>query len=349
MGILDKFTSWMTPQTAAAPASASSSTGVRSPWAGGTLSRIVLADVFGLDTLPVNRAEAMSVPAIQRARHLLCVDAGRCPLELHDANGRVEGEAGAWLQSTKLTTSPQHRAVWTVDDLIFYGWSLWLVKRDGEQITDAARCPIDWWEFDKDGRILVNKQPANSDEIVLIPGYHEGIINSAAHTIRGARQLERIWQARAANPVPAVELHQTTADELDDDEIRDLVDDWRATMQDDGGAVGWTPQSIDVRVHGEGSSDLLIQGRNASAVDGARVVGVPASMVDASNVNSTLTYETLEGRGGEYADHSLPLYLGPIEARLSLDDVCAPGQRVRANTSALITTAPPATGTTTED
>ena len=348
VGIFDKLAGWLAPG-AAAPASADTvaSTGLASPWASGRLSRIALADIFGLDSLPVTRAEAMGIPAIARARHILCADAARCPLEVLEGEEH-RPELGRWMQATTLTTSPQHRAVWTVDDLIHYGWSLWVVKREGDTIADGARVPIEWWRFEED-RILINDTPAEAGSVILIPGFHEGIVNSAAHTIRGSRLLEETWQDRAANPIPAVELHQTTADTMTPAEVDDLVDNWTASLRARGGAVGWTPMSLEVRPHGEGNVDLLIQGRNAAAIDGARVVGVPAAMVDASNVNASLTYETLEGRGGEYLERSLPLYLGPIEARLSLDDVTAPGTRVRANTSALSTITPAPSGTPTED
>lgn len=354
MGIFDRLAGWLSPGTAApsstaAATSTTSGAGLASPWATGRLSRIALADIFGLDSLPVTRGEAMAIPPIARARHILTADASRCPLEVLEGDAR-RAELGGWLQATTLTTSPQHRAVWTVDDLIFYGWSLWVAKRaeDGT-ILDGARCPVEWWRFDEEGRILINDVPAEAGSVILIPGFHEGIINSAAHTIRGARLLEETWQDRAANPIPAVELHQTTADTMTPTEVDNLVDNWTASLRQRGGAVGWTPMSLEVRPHGEGNVDLLIQGRNAAAIDAARVVGVPAAMVDASNVNASLTYETLEGRGGEYLERSLPLYLGPIEARLSLDDVTPPGTRVRANTSALSTITPAPTGTPTED
>lgn len=354
VGIFDKLAGWLAPGTADTGAAAgvtgtSAGAGYRSPWATGRLSKIALADIFGLEHLPVTRAEAMAIPAIARARHILTSDAARCPLEVLEGTNALPGE-GLWLQSTKLTTSPQHRAVWTTDDLIHYGWSLWVVERDADGvIQDGARCPIEWWRFGVDGGILINDAPAEADAVILIPGFHEGIINSAQHTIRGSRLLEETWQDRAANPIPATELHQTTPDNMTALEVDELVDGWTVALRNRGGAVGWTPSSIDVRTHGEAATDLLIQGRNAAAVDAARVVGVPAAMIDASNVNASLTYETLEGRGGEYVDRSLPLYLGPIEARLSLDDVTRPGTRVRANTSALTNAAPAPTGTPTGD
>lgn len=325
--------------------------GIASPWATGTLTQIVVRDILGLDTVPVSRAEAMGIPAIAKARHRLCSDAARAPLVVMEGDAEVRDQSTAWLQRTSLPGTPQHRMVWTVDDLVFYGWSLWAVQRDGDgAITAAARVPFEWWSFGEDGRVVINGQPVDDPEqLVLIPGFHEGIVNFAPRTIRGARELETQWAERAANPIPAVELHQETSDALEPEEIEELVESWRDALRDNGGAVAYTPRSLTVKTHGTAVTDLLIEGRNAAAIDAARIVGVPAAVLDASNVNSTLTYETLQGRNLEYTEHSLSLYTGPVEARLSLDDVVPPGRRVRADTSSLTVNPPIPTGAPTED
>lgn len=354
MGIFGRIAGWLSP----APGSPSTAPGLASPWSSGSLTPVpaqVLADIYGAQAaLPVGRTEAMSVPAIARARDILVSDAARAPLEALDAAGQLV--ATPWLQGSASGVSPQHRIVWTVDDLIFHGWSLWAVQRDeNDAIADAVRVPVEWWKFGEGGQVLVRSgsgqidAPADAASVVLIPGFHEGLVTRGADTVRGARTLERLWINRAANPVPATELHQLSQDPVDDAEVTKLLTGWRTALQAEGGALGFTPNSVELRTHGEASTDLLIQGRNAAAIDAARQVGVPAAMVDASNVNSTLTYETLEGRGGEYLERSLPLYLGAVEARLSLDDVTPAGTRVRANLSALTALVQPATGHPTED
>lgn len=333
----------------------SSTSGVAAPWADSSnLQAVVWADYLEGTYEPVTRAEAMSVPAVKRSRLIITSDAARCPLVMLDQDGNpVEAP---WLQGSSVGVSPQHRIVWTVDDLIFHGWSLWIVQRSepdvSAPITEAARCPYEWWRFgegEQAGRILVNGQEIPDHNALLIPGFHEGIVRDNPRVIRTARELEVATAHRAANPIPAMELHQTTADTLTRDERLSLVADWTAMLRENGGAVAYTPMSMEAKPHGDAGTDLLIQGRNASAVDGARIVGIAAAMVDASNVNASLTYETLTGRGSEYLDHTLPLYLGPIEARLSLDDVSPAGSRVRADTSALIRSTESPTGTPTED
>lgn len=322
--------------------------GIRSPWTQGQLSKVVWSDILGSDELPVTRAEAMSVPAIKRARDMLCVDIARLALKAYRGAEELATQP-AWLYRTNGRTSPQHRMLWTVDDLIFGGWSLWAVERgSGKAITDGMRIPPSYWDFGDDDEILIGGEPVDEDQVILFPGSHEGILNSSGRTVRGARKLEAIWVSRAARPIPAAELHQTNQTEMTQTEIDNLVDDWTEVLDDSEGGVAFTPWNIELKPHGEGSSDLIIQGRNAAAIDGARAVGVPAALVDASNVNSTLTYETMQGRNLEYIERSLSLYTTPIEAVLSMDNVTSRGTRIAFDTSTL--SGPfQTTGTPTED
>ena len=320
--------------------SSHSSAGIRSPWTVGQLSQIVWSDILGAESLPVTRAEAMAIPAIARGRHLLVTTVARLPMWTY-RQGQQVPQGPQWLYRTNLGTSIQHRLAMTVDDLIFTGWSLWAVERDDtDAITDAGRIPAEWWHFDDDGNVVVQKPGqeeavADNDAVILIPGFHEGIINSASRTIRGARELETQWAQRAANPIPALELHQTDNTELLDEEIVAMVEDWKTAMSDQGGAVAYTPSSIELRPHGTAATDLLIQGRNAAAVDAARILGISASLIDATGVNATLKYETQQGTSSDFYDFSVPLYTDPISARLSLDDVTPPGTWVGFDYAAL--------------
>lgn len=336
--------------------------GIRSPWAGpSSLSRVVALDIFGTQAEgELTRAECMSIPAIARARHKLVTAVARGVLRQLRGQELVTGDGPAWLSSTSGRTSPQHRLVWTVDDLIFGGWSLWAVTRETigdptSRILDGSRAPFDSWQINSDthevelwdGEQWIPVEDESS--VILIPGYHEGLLSYGTRTIRGAAHLEATAAAQAANPIPAVELHQTTDDEMTQQEIKDLVSDWTTAVTSNGGAVAYTPKSIEVKPHGQANVDLLIQGRNAAAIDAARMIGLPAATIDASNVNSTLTYETTEGRNLEYREDSVSLYADPIAARLSMDDVCPPGERVAFDFGDLTVPNPATTGPARED
>ena len=123
-------------------------TPVRSPWASTSLSRIVLSDLAGLTTQP-GRAEAMQVPAVARGRALIAGLLGRHPLACYDAAAVIQPDDAPWLTATSTNQSPRTRNLWTFDDLIFGGLSLWAVSRGaGDQITDAIRVNPGLWSVD---------------------------------------------------------------------------------------------------------------------------------------------------------------------------------------------------------
>ena len=321
---------------------------IASPWTVGQLTAIVWADILGVDAMPPSRAEAMSVPAMPRARNLLCGTIAGLPLRALRGAELVDPQP-SFLFRTDGPVSPWHRMVWTVDDLLFSGWSLWACERDAAGfVLTADRVPAELWEWDADGVTpLVDGQAVNPATVILIPGAHEGILAFGGRTMRSSATLERSYANAAANPVPAVELHQTTDDTLTDTEADALVNRWRASMA--GGGVAYTNSSLEVKEHGTNPEQLLIAGRNAAAVDIARLTNVPASMLDATNAGASLTYETVAGRNAEFIDYGVSLYLQPIAARLSMDDVVPRGQRVAFDLSDYTAPGPGATGAPTED
>ena len=104
------------------------------------LEEVVFHDVTGEFLRVMSRAAAMRVPAVARARHLTVGAIAQAPLQALRADTPVtpqpywmygtDGQLGD-LPATEcrrlvLTAqSPHQRHLWTVDDLIFYGMSLW--------------------------------------------------------------------------------------------------------------------------------------------------------------------------------------------------------------------------------
>ena len=145
-----------------------------------------------------------------------------------------------------------------------------------------------------------------------------------------------------------MELHQTTDLELTDDERRELVSATRRALADNNGIL-FTNAAIETKDHVVDSHELLIDGRNASAVNIARVVSIPAAMIDATTAGASLTYETTEGRNAEWIDYGLSLYLNAVESRLSMDDIVPSGTSVAFDTAELTSLTVPATGQPKED
>jgi len=303
--------------------------GIVSPWAGGQLSQVVWSDIFGVEANTISRKEAMTIPAVAKARQILVTSIAKYPLVALSGADDVTS-SHAWLQATDGEVSPWHRMAWTIDDLIFFGWSLWGVERDASgQIIKADRCPIERWTIDPDGLIRIDDVVAEEGSVILIPAPFEGLLAVGSRTLKGGAKLEASWVGKATNPIPAIELHATTDDPLEQDEVLNLVQAWADARSDVNGAIAFTPHNVQAIAHGSAEPSLLIEGRNFLRIDVGAFLGIPASLMDASLSTASLTYSTNESQRNEFADFTLPYWLEPIQQRLSLDDVVPSGERVR--------------------
>lgn len=302
-----------------------------SPWGSAQLTQLAFTDIFGTDVAVNSRQQAMRIPAIKRARNLLVSTIARMPLVAYKDGEKLPTQP-TWLYATNGAVSPQHRIAYTVDDLIFYGASLWrrtnLAVSSGGFPHQAYRVPIECWEIDADLRLLVNGAEVGDDEVMLIPGFDEGLLEHGTDVLSDARELYRVVRQRILNPNPSLDLHQVSGADLNNDEIDALVDRWAEARQGANGAVGFTSKHIEAKELGSaGDAQLLIEARNAAAVDLARAIGVSSGMVDATAPKASLNYETQTGRNAEFIDLDSRFFMTPIEARLSMDD-CVPAGTV---------------------
>lgn len=287
----------------------------------------ILAPVFaGLD-LPaldgaVTRDMAMAVPALARARSLICSTIAGVPLVSVDDDGDDDGRTPDYIKSTLGDVPPYHRMLWTVDDLFFYGWSLWAVERDSRgRVLDAARVPYEMWSMDSEGNVLVDGEPARAEDVCLIPGISEGILTTGRATIAQAHQLLRAAARAAENPAAQVELHQTNEAPMTEEDVEFLISKWARARAGENGGVAFTSAGIEVKEHGASSEHLLIEGRNAAAVDIARHANLPATMVDATLSGSSLSYQNTAARMSELVTFGLSPLMKAVAARLSQNDM----------------------------
>lgn len=324
-----------------------------SPYTDSTLARMVFDDVVGKGVTPsLSRAQAMKIPAIARARNRMVSTVCRFPLRAFDPSDALDGPPSVvqpvWMHSTAGATHPQMRTAWTVDDLIFYGWSLWsrnpLTLEPGDRI-DRAR-----WHMNADNQIVVDDVPQRNEQVILIPGLHEGILEYGSEALRDTRDLYSMVRSRIRNPVPLLNLHDISDGQLSEEEIDSLIARWAKARQGENGGVSYTNKSIELdELGGGGDAQLMIEARNAAALDMARIVGVSGSQIDATVAKASLNYETTTGRNQEFVDTDVALYTTPINLRLSMDDVLPSGQRAVLDMTDFIAPAPSPTGPGVQD
>jgi hypothetical protein len=313
------------------------------------LEQIVFDDlgISGGD-YPLTRAGAMRVPAMARARNLTCGTIAALPVTAMRAAAPVavqpywaygtDGQLGSLTVDQRRAwgvtpQTPYHRALWTTDDLLFHGESLWLVT---DRLTTGypsrlVRVPYTHWTIENGQVVDLDSKPFPEADLVWMPGPNEGVLGFGASSLRMAYDLERNAADVAMRPL-RLEVHQTSAAELTPEERREIVGEVRAAMAANDGVL-FTNNALELVEHRVDSDALQLGARNASALDVARLANMPAMMLDATAQGASLEYQTMTGRNQQWLDYGLALYMDAIEARLSMDDVVPAGQRVAFDTT----------------
>lgn len=314
-----------------------------SPWVTSDLTN-VLVDILGAENMPLTRDAAMRVPAVSRSRNVICPTLGRIEFLL---TGTENPETAAFLAQPDPSTSRFQTMTWTYDDCLFHGVSWWQVMaRYSSKRPRAARRVLPGGVTRQDGGgWFVYGEPVSPADLIRIDGPHEGILNYASTTLRQASDLEAAALKNAKNPIPAIDLHQTSGITLDKTERTQLVTDWSKARQGENGGVAYTSPQIEARVLGSPAELLLTKGRNAAAVDVARHVSIPADSIDASVEHASMTYSTSESKMRALIDFGLAAYGSAVTARLSLPDVTPRGSVVELDYDAVTAVADTDPGT----
>lgn len=315
-----------------------------SPWQDNdVLQRLIVEELYGLEHQPVDRAMAMSLPAVARARHILTTTVARMTIKA--MTGHAESPEQPWIVTQpEVNRSRFLTWVWTIDAQIFYGRAWWVcVERDAPSDGGRARrfrLVPEWaGRFDDYGNLVGMKGRQgdfNPADVYRFDGPHEGILNFAGDTIRTAVALQRAAARASSNPVPSIDLHQTGGRDLTDPEIDKLIERWSSARRKASGGVAFTSTTIEARAMGQPPEQLLIDGRKAINLDLARAIGVPAWAVDAPVEGSNLTYSNTPSRSRELLDYGAMAYIAANEGRLSLDDLLPRGQWARFDTTELL-------------
>ena len=305
-----------------------------------TMTALTLEDLYGIQGLAtVTRASSIGIPAVAKARHLVCGKIAGFPLVAMTGNAK-SARPPSWLQAIEPGRPNFITMTWLVDGMLFHGraWLLVTSRYADTNKPKSFRLVPEWNATTNTDGALVKAfgQPVAPGDVVRIDGPHEGILNNSKPAIREALAVEAAAAKAADNPVPSVELHQVAGEQLNDEEIAKLVKSWADARRGANGGVAYTNQSVEAKMHGAAPEQLLISGRNAAALNIARAIGLSAWAVDAAVEGSGLTYSSVPARSRELVEYGLQPYMDALTARLSMDDVLANGQWVKFDTAQLL-------------
>lgn len=285
------------------------------------LERLTIESVYGTpadDSLVINRATALGIPAVAKARTIMTSSIARMPLMAVRAGEPVPTQPSLLKQLTKGTTNFDV-LTWIIDGMIFYGRA-WLIvtERDARgtplfvQVVPESEAEV------KDGTLSkAFGRSVSRFDVIRIDAPHEGLLTYGRSALRTCLEVERAAAEAGANPVPAIVLKQKEGTDLRQDEVTALLASWRAARRKRYGSTAYLNKGLDVEALGQSSENLLIEGQNWSVLQVARLLGLPGHILDGSVQGSALNYINQASRNRELLDALVPYYL-PIEQTLSL-------------------------------
>lgn len=294
---------------------------VESPWADNShLETITLADLYGLtpDQMPVNRTSAMSIPSLAKGRNLICSSVARLPLVARKDNGLLSPQP--MLLNQLQNGVPNITTLsWAVDAMIFYGRAWFIIE---SRLTNGQPSALRWVPENKadveNGRLVkAFDKPVKPSDSIRIDAIHEGIISFGKNAIREATLLEKLAAEVGSNPIPHTVLRQKEGADLTKSERDELLAHWRSARSKQGGSVAYLNKAVEADFQGQPAENLLIDGRNQSSLQMARLLSLPAWAVDANVKGQSLSYSNTASRNRELLDAINP-YMEAIEQTLSM-------------------------------
>ena len=310
-----------------------------------------------LQDIGLNRETALGVPAAAACRNLICNTIAQLGVDRYRGSER--------LPAGFIITQPDPSRTWTttitetVDDLIWYGRSAWIVlARDGiatetnpfgrpvraRRVPGAAIEPIlaeNLTDYNNVRGYYINGTRVDARDVIYFEAGHDGILSYGARTISSAIALEDAARRFATVELPAGIL-QNVGHELGPDEAADVVTAFQAARRENTIAF---LQNVEYSRADLNPQDLqLVEARAHADTAIARLFSVPVSMIGASPTgnSSSLLYSNVSQNMAQFVQQACAPFINAIERTLSLDSVLATGQQIRFDVQAYLRTDPEA-------
>jgi HK97 family phage portal protein len=302
----------------------------------------VYGSTFGVASLNIpftwiTRDEAMTVPAVARARNIVAGTLSSLPLELY--NSRDEELAKPrWMRQPDPNSAYGTMMAWTIDDLIVNGNAYWQIievyKEDGRpsafRYINSTRVTPEYNDNStmvESYRVDNTRVPNNGlGSLITFQALDEGVLKRGASTIKTAIALEQAAKRSAEEPVPNGVLKNTGMD-LPEDQVMNLLARFKAARNTR--ATAYMTSNLEYQPMQFDNTQLqLVESRKAMQTMIAQMMNVPAYLLDAETGGS-LTYNNAEGQKRYLVDFSLRNIITVLENRLSMDDITITGQHVR--------------------
>jgi len=301
----------------------------------------VMADVYQYQTpfnlLYIDRASAMSIPAVNRCRNLICNTIGAMELKLESKRTDEYLPKLPWMDQPSHNQPYAVTMAYTVDSLLFFGVAYWEITEVYADNGYPAR--FDWIannrvvpKFNQRNTFIESyavdgiKRPMSGvGSLVTFQSMTDGILQVGARVLTSALDLDKASSIAAATPIASGVLKNTGAD-LGESEVQGLLAAWRNARNNR--STAYLTSTLEFQPVGFSPKDMMLnEAKQYMATEIARLCNVPAYYISA-DMNNSMTYANVQDERRQFVSLSLQSYISAIEQRLSMNDITPSTQKV---------------------
>lgn len=294
----------------------------------------------------ISREQALTVPAMIRARNMICSLATLPLVQLDRANNTIRNPLLEQIDNdvANVVTLAQ-----TFEDLVMDAISWWEItsfaadgfpmtatRRDPNTVTlqppntFRAPSPLPSGEDPRKASVWVDGREVPVTSMIRFDSPNPAVLTSAGRSLRRAVQFEQA-AAMYSQDWRALEYFTPAedADELEDDEVQDVLDQWKDSRRKR--ATGYVPRSMKLNVLDSPTpADLqLSELRREAKLDIANALGIDPEDLGVSTTSRT--YANAVDRRRDRINDVLAPYMKAVTDRLSMPDVTKRGNHVVFN------------------
>ncbi|MBI4941865.1 MAG: phage portal protein [Actinobacteria bacterium] len=285
----------------------------------------------------IRREAAMQVPAVKRARDLICGTIGALPAYILTPSN--ERRTRALFDQPEQDVPRSVTMTRTVEDMLFEGYAWWRVLELGWDGYPVRVRRLDATTVDVRGDQRVYVRPDGSvqgnawehvpdAQLIRFDAPSDPLLVAGARAIRTYLTLDAAASRYADAPgMIGWFTSREGADPGDTDEVQKMLDDWQAARI--ARVTGYVPDSLEYhQATVMAPKDMqLAEARDYAVLEIARLTGIDPEDLGVSTTSRT--YANAVDRRMSLQDFTLGPFVTAIQDRLSMGDVTPRGTRVR--------------------
>jgi HK97 family phage prohead protease len=292
----------------------------------------------------VGRAEALSVPAVQKGRNMLCSISTLPLVQIGPDGQQVDNPL---LRQFDPDVPNVVTLAQTVEDLLFDSVAWWLVtakdfnnfptsirRLDPGQVSvnppndGKNRNPLPSGIDPRHGTVYVDGVQTGWDRLIRFDSPNPSILVDGGRAIRRAILLDKAAQMYADNPRPLDYFTPAEgADEPDDDDVEPILAKWKWAIKHR--ATAWVPRSMEYHaVESPSPREMqLVELQRQVTLEIANALGIDPEDLGISTTSRTY-FNAVDRKQSRINDVLAP-YMKALTDRLSMGDVTRRGHRVQ--------------------